>query len=281
MAAAGCDRLYALKYLTRLRPVHEPAYRLVGTLIHECLAHHYAGKLPIPPKWYRPGALDTSLNAQANNQPEQVQIAREVYQYYKSQTAAESLTPLFVEQEFSASVGEIDPQPESESGIEDDRITCRTDLVALINGRVFIVDHKCTSGQYKTERLPRWQSEGEYKMSFQAMVNMLILSCRLPELGYPAPSGFMIQRIKRKPPFDMDRNFVQLSPMAMADAPKAIRSYIEKEGRIRAQVARGEKPAPNFDRCWGRYGKCDFHGVCSAQTQLEKLAILKQSFVAG
>lgn len=280
MAASGCDRKFALKYIAGMRTIHEPPYRLVGTLIHECLAHHYAGKLEIPPNWYKPGSLEESLQRQGAAQPEQVQTAREVYAYYRSHMASESLTPLFVEEEFSATIGELDPLPEGvEDPLKNERVTCRTDLVCKVNGKVYVLDHKCSAGGWGKDRLDRWQEDGEYKMSFQAMMNLHILSHRLPELGHPAPTGFIVQRIKRKAPFDVDRNIIKLSPLAMEDAPRTARHLVSRELEIRNLVKIGQKPAPNFAQCWGRYGKCDYHAVCSANSAAEKNMLLNGNFV--
>lgn len=277
MAASACDRNFALRYIARLRIVHEPPYRLIGTLVHTCLAHHYASMMESPPGWYKPGQVDAWLESQGNGQPDAVRTAKEVFLYYKNQTAGDSWSPLFVEHEFSASIGELDPDgpwPE----LNDERVSCGTDLVVMANGLTWIVDHKCSSGGWNKERLDRWQDDGEYKMSFQAMMNLHILRKRLPEMGYDAPRGFIIQRVKRKPPFDFDRNVIQIPTLAYADAPRSARYLLKREMDIRQMVKDGIKPPPNFSHCWHRYGKCDYWNVCSADSDTRKNMVLNTDF---
>ncbi len=280
MAASGCDRNFALRYILGLRIVHEPPFRLVGTLIHTCLSHHYAAMMPKEkqPEWFQPGQLDAWLNSQGNGQPDAIRTAKEVYLYYKNQTAGDSITPLFVEDEFSASLGELDPNgPYPE--LNDQRVSCRVDLVAQMNGMVWIIDHKCTSGGWNSERLGRWQDDGEYKMSFQAMMNLHILRRRLPEMGIEPPRGFIIQRIKRKPPFDFDRNVIDIPTKAYEDAPKSARHLLRREMEIRKMVKDGVKPLPNFGRCYHRYGKCDYWNICTADSEARKQMVINTDFV--
>ncbi len=281
--ASGCDRFYAFRYIARLRPRQEPGFRLVGTLVHTALAYHYAAKLAPDrrPSWFKGlDKLEAELARQSNGQTDQLQTALEVYTYYRNVTASEPITPLFVEEEFSATVGELDPLPaDVKDALAAERVTCRTDLVAMMNGKVYIIDHKCMSGGWNSDRLSRWDDDGEYKLSFQAMVNMVILAKRLPERGYPAPTGFVIQRIKRKPPFDFDRNVISLPAPALTAAPQSIRHLVTREQAIRSTVQLGQKPAPNFSLCWGRYGRCDYHAVCGAPTETDQRVIIDQNFI--
>ena len=286
LAAASCERQYAFRYVTRQRPQGEPTFRLVGTLVHSALAYHYASQMKKPPKWFeklqaRGLGVEQVLEAEGEGYPEVVENALATFEAYKARWAGDPVVPLFVEEEFSATLGELDPAPDRPwPGLDDEVVTCRVDLVGLLNGLPWIIDHKCTGGEWQRDRLPRFPDQGgEYRLNLQILMNLHILRLRLPELGYEAPQGFLINRIKRKMPFDFDRNPASPTKLAYDEAPRQIRGLVYKELDIRARMKAGIKPVAGYN-CYGRYGACDYIEICAASSAERRKLVMATGFTS-
>lgn len=269
---SGCERKYALRYVAKAVPNFEPPFRLVGSLVHMCLAYHYGSMLEPRPA-FMATALSDALDALERGQaPETKLTAVRVAAAYAQRFHADTWVPLYVEQEFEATVGELDPQPTPQP--EDDVvISCRPDLVIGNNGKVFIVDHKCSSGEYNKPQLGSWKADGEYRMHWQAMVYMHIMRKRLG-----AVEGFIIQRIKRKAPFDFARHVLPLPALPYTQTPAAIRRAVRKDLELRARLAAGDVSVPSFSDCFGRYGACDYANVCAVDSRREQDQVLALEF---
>lgn len=288
ISVSTCERLYALRYMKRLRIAQEPKFRLIGTLVHSALAYHYASMCEKRPGWFqeierRGMSWEEVVEAEGAGYPDVIENAKDCFRAYQHRYAGDALTPLIVEDEFSASLGELDPDPDRPwRDLDNERVTCRVDLVALVNGKVWVVDHKCTGAGYPAgQRLPRWQHDGEWKMNLQVMMNLHILRKRLPELGYPAPTGFMINRIKRRVPYDFDRNPVGVPDLAYEEMPRQVRGLVHKERLVQDNMKAGIKPVANYGACWTRYGACDYHDFCGADSQEERDRIMQFNYSSG
>jgi hypothetical protein len=221
--------------------------------------------------------MDEALDQDGEGAPELIRLAKEVYAAYKGRWAGDAWRPVSVEQEYEATIGELDPGGPDPT-LDQEIVTCRTDLVVETNGELWIVDHKSTGGT-AGDRLPIWRDDGEWKLSWQIMMNLQILRTarNTARLGKPV-KGFVIQRIKQRQPFDFDRHVVQIPMKAYAEVPRCAREYVAAERAIITKARRGERPTPNFAMCWGRYGKCDYHDLCAASSDLEQRSIMETHF---
>lgn len=270
-----CQRLYALRYVYKIIEKEDKPWRMSGTLVHLGLAYHYGEQLDVRPDWLdRP--FDEALNIEGRGHPKEIKLAKDIMAYYKSQVAAgDTLKPVYVEQEFKASIGQIDPggpDPELDSEV----ISIRPDLVAELNGELWIIDHKTQRGGWNSDRLSVWKDDGEFLMSWQAMLYLHVLRA----LETRPVRGFLIQRIKRNPPYDHDRNPLRIPALAYRQVPRAARDMVRAELKIQAGLRNGIVPTPNFAACQGRYGPCDYRPLCSADSDVMKTLTMQTSYVS-
>lgn len=264
----------------------EPDYRLLGTLLHTRLAFHYAEKMAEKPQWYAHG-VEAALTKDAKGRIDLIERSDMIYEAYQDWwMGRDNWIPLAVEQEFTATLKEIDPNYEPdpndpddkpEPGEDDEVITAKLDLLVKSNGRTWIVDHKTKShGWGRTDRLEDWADE-DYSMSWQVHLYLLVtrLACR--RMGWQEPDGFIIQRLTRKLPFDSDRNVVPVPTMAHQDIPRMVRHLLREEVKLRRRIGEGHKPVPNYASCAGQWA-CDFLPLCSADTERSRTRLLNQLY---
>lgn len=290
-----CERKWWLRYVKGLRGRYEPPFRLSGTLIHTCLAWHYAARLPddAKPEWFHTSSCDEQLERDGVGHPDLIRLAKDTAEAYARWYSADPWTPVAVENEYRARIGDLDPtgldepafdlemlSPEGESitvqfpALNDEIVTCRTDLVVMGNGYYWAVDHKTQGGNYKSGRLDKWKDDGEYALSWQAMINLLLLR----QSGIPV-EGFIINRVKRGAPYDFDRHPLMMPPMAYAQASRTARVQVAAERQLMRRIAAGEQPTPRFWSCYDRYGNCDYAPVCGAMSAEEQQQVIAQQFV--
>lgn len=273
-AGGGCELMYALAYEHGLRPKSEPPWRVIGSLVHNCLAYHYGTMMNPRPLFLDEYPLHEQLVMTAGAHQDLVSVAYEVFEAYKKTYAGEAWIPRFVEEEFGATIGELDPGgPHPE--LDAERITCRSDLIIESNGEYWAVDYKCSAGTFNQERLEPWKDDGEYRMHWQAIVNLHILRKRLDK----PVRGFIIQRIKRKAPYDFDRRALKIPVLAYQTAPRSMRMFVKRENELLARLRAGEKPVPNYACCQGRYGACDYINLCGADSEAMRDLVFDQEFV--
>lgn len=286
--ALQCERMYALKYLAGKTSAYEPPWRLLGTLGHSLLALHYGRKLKSPPKWMEP-LLDRDvadvLMEESDGNVTIVQQILAVYDIYKRIYANESIEPIAVEQEFSATIGELDPGgpwPE----LDSQRVTGRVDLLCLVNGRLVIMDHKFSGGEYDKVRneiqakLTPLGRQNRYAMSLQSTLYTSLvhyhakrMNLGIPEDVYPT---FQLNRIKRRIPYDFDRPVIELSPLMIQETPRQVRGLLKKEAELLARMADGHKPVAGIGTaCIGDYGPCDFYEICHSSSPSERQSRLR------
>lgn len=280
-AANTCERMFYLRYQTGIVPNqdNEPPWRLVGSLVHLCLSYHYQAQIPPPhPKWFSERTLDEALAAEGRGHMEIIRNAKEVFDYYKQHWAAgDAWRPVYVEHQFAASIGELDPERAGENpAVDNTLLTAKPDLIVEANGDLWVIDHKCSAGGWSKDRLDRWKDDGEYLLAWQPMLYLHIIRKRLPHRNV---RGFVIQRIKRKAPYDVDRNPLRVPARAYSQVPRTARMLVEKEQSILARVREGIPPIPNFSACFGRYGPCDYRPLCAADSEGTKKSVMETDFV--
>jgi hypothetical protein len=264
---------FALHYLKHVTPRAEPPWRMIGKMVHTAFANHYAVRLPNPPD-YTKIPLRDQLEAMAPGDKSNIDLTLQVLDAYKRWSSGEAWRPVYVEEEFRATLGELDPggpYPE----LDDEVITCRSDLVVEQNGELLIVDYKCTSGEWGQERLPRWSDNNEYRIFWQAMINLQILRKRLDR----PVRGFIILRVKRKAPFDFDRNLLQIPQIAYDRTPRIAREFVRRELDLIRRLDAGERPVQNFSNCFSKHGPCDYLNLCGANTSEFQQQILDLDYV--
>lgn len=282
---AQCERKWFLRYVHNLRPVDEPEFRLLGTLQHDAIAYHYAQRMinesGKTPTWWTGKTLDEILEEAGRGAPHLVDAAKTCGDAYADHWQGEDWEPLAVEEEFKATIGELDPGGGDDRSLDSEIVTCRSDLVVRVksSGMVFIVDHKTKGGGWGTtgaHRLPKWKDGGEYQISWQAMINLYLV-----RLAYPneVVRGFIINRVKRKPPFDFDRHVLTISPRAYAAVPRVIRAQIAKEREVLGMVDADIAPRPSYWQCYGRFGPCDYIDICSAKDEDEMNYFIQRDFI--
>lgn len=291
-----CERRWWLKYFLMYVALKEKPYRLRGTLIHWCLAYHYASKMGQAPDWFYKRDLATTLEKAGRGHPDDVRTAKELLSAYQREYPTEPWEPFAIEQEFSATVGELDPGG-PDSSLDSEVVTCRPDLLVL--GRdetqqpvLDVFDYK-TSGknwEFVDGRwmmrggLEKWKEDGPYVLHWQVLVNLLILRARsnAARLGHIPVRGFWIQRLTREPDkykrFYFDRHLLSVPVGPYNEAPRVIRAAVAKERSIRENAAKGIKPAAALWACDGKFGPCDFRDVCIGRDSEDRQKILDEHY---
>lgn len=294
-AWTGCERLGSLRYGLRARRKSSTPWQIIGTLVHTCLAYHYAALLKDPPEWYRKVSIHDALTSAAEGQLDQVEKAKQVYLgwYQRYAAAGDPWTPVTVEQEYAAKIGELDPDgpfPE----LNDVVVTCKTDLIFESNNFLEYADHKCSGGNRSNGKLEAWKDDGEYRLTGQFFQNLHIIRNHYEKEGRYV-LGARVQRLKRELPFDFDRPPRLRMPLqAYQIAARGIRMKAKRrldvrkklidKGYVLPDISGNAAPIAidegwreqvirvltdatidaNFDACFGRYGPCDYADLCAA-----------------
>jgi hypothetical protein len=300
-AVKVCELLWHLKYGLCYVLKHDPKnYRRIGTLIHLVLAYHFASVLPESerPSWFYDKDLQTELEEQGRGYPDLILRAKEVLLAFRAWLGAaypdgDPWTPLHIEEEFTATIGQVDPTGHDEeievlvSGpgekprferrrLNDEVVSCRPDLIVESDGLKWVIDHKSAGGAWgkNKDRLERWKEDGPFSLDWQIMVNLHIVRQHMPV------EGFVIQRLKREPPWDFDRHVVGVPRRAYQKTPSIMRALVREEIQLRNKIARGQLPIASLGwACLGRYGACDFREVCRAQTVEQAKRRLETEYV--
>jgi hypothetical protein len=248
-----------------------------GTLIHTGRQYYFASLLPEAqrPRWFYERSMLDAMRAQSGAFPELVQMANDntaTYMREQMDSDAALLTPIAIEEEFCATLGELDPGG-PDSSLDNEIVSCRTDLVYKNEGGLWILDYKSLGYggiNKKTGELLRWKEDNEFALNWQVLVNLHILRKRLG----PVVRGFVIERTTRQPPYRHDRHVLSVPQMAYENAPRVARACVQREHEVTEQVRRGIVPLQSPWACTGRYGHCDYRDVCMADSKKEMLSIL-------
>lgn len=245
---------------------------MIGSLGHDCLAYYYGEKIDPKPEFLNV-PLDERLQHRTRYQPdaaELIKTAKEVVDAYKRRFQAEPWRPLFIETEFVTTVGELDPGgPHPE--LDEELVSCRSDLIVESNGRNWIVDYKFMGGEWGKSNLTQWSEAVERDYLHQAMQNLLVVRKHMPI------EGFIIRRAKRKVPYDFDQQVLTVNPRLYAQMPRTIRYAVKRDLELQALAVAGESP-PNYAACSTRYGPCDYVSYCHAPSDELAKAALAEDF---
>jgi hypothetical protein len=278
-----CETKWALRYQHRIVPNVTSDILLGGTLIHAAIAHYYAEKLinagSPPPTWWTGESLREVLAREGAGHPYLIRSALEVYQAYGARWQDEPITPIAVEEEFEATVGELDPNGQDET-LNTEAITCKVDLLARRNltNDLVVIDHKTKFSDFKTGKLPVWdQATNEFTISWQAIINLLILRARFP---HEKVIGFSVNRVTRRTPYEFDRSpCLEIGTLMYRRSGGIVRAAVRREREIQAKMGRGELPDLSPWMCvQGKYNRCDYVGLCSTHASGEAELIVDQHF---
>lgn len=272
--AEGCPRKWWLRYARRLVPVEEKQATFAGTLAHLGLEYFYNSKLPVPEEKPFP-TFEAAIEERGRGDPNAIRNAIDCVRAYIVWEAGDPLVPLAVEEEFVATVGEIDPGG-PDASLDDEIVTCKPDLIARNCGYVGMYDHKTEGVWGRGNRLPILKTDGRYTLSWQAMLNLHIIRCRKEDpRGIAECASFTLNRIKKDVPFDFDRYPLRMRQPAYEDVPRLIRKKVAAEREFIRALERGERLGPDFTHCHGPYGVCDYAPLCQSDSK-EEMALNMQ-----
>jgi len=286
-----CEKKWWLRYNHHLLETKDKKWRLSGTLIHQAVAWHYAEKMIEPPDWYREArgsnrGLVSLLNELGAGNPADIRNAVSCLEAYKTYWArhpgGDPWIPKYIEHEFEARVGDLDPKGKDEvidfawkdrqgklhyekRRLNNEIVTCRVDLVVDVgNGSLFVVDHKSQRPLWSKKTLAQLKDDGEFTIHWQALFNLHVVRLSLPHV-----MGFIIQRINRDAPWDVDRHALHIPKRMYEKTPAVIRRLVRRELQLGTEIAEGIPATPSPWACMTRYGACDYRNLCAADTQSE------------
>lgn len=267
-----CERAWYLSWVRKLQSRDLKAALVEGTAVHSALAYWWAARMATPPEWFHERTLVDQLAKDTVGMPEAATLAlhvRDAYDRYYAPT--ERWEPFAVEQEYTATVGELFTPAHLRAVDEpffDEVVSSRIDLMVRVNGRLWAVDHKTTKGAGST--LSKWNPNGEFASSFQFLLQTLILR----KVFGSEFAGVVVQRIKTSQPYDFDRNVVHLPSQVLFDAPVTVLRQVKAEAEAAKNVREahasgldleGWLPKGNFWSCWSYGRNCDFRPLCAAE----------------
>lgn len=283
-----CERAWWFSWGRRLEPRDRQRALVEGSAVHLALAYWWAERMEQPPAWLHETPLEAAMAKEVVGMQDAADLAYRARDAYARRYANDVWTPVAVEREFSATIAELrkstwghfieHPATDSES------VSARIDLLVSVNGKLWAVDHKTTKGGDSSGRLARWNPHGEWAISFQFLLQTLILRARFgADFG-----GVVVQRIRTTEPFDMDRNVVLLPPQVLADGPQTVEKQVAHEQRLAAQVRENISlgvdmdswlPPGNFWSCWSWGRPCEYRLLCTAEPS-ERAAVVASEYRA-
>lgn len=269
-------------------------YMDFGTLGHTALAYHYAQQMARKPQWLidQPDA-EIALEMDSLGEAGWLRTVKELLKAYKAHYAVDTWKPLYVEEEFLSTVGQLDPEGVDEPPIgpieftdihgrqrvlqrpslNEEVVSCRPDIIAEEHGRLIVGDHKVQGGGQRSnkDRLPIVSDDyPDYRYMWQAMVNLTIVRQHLPV------EAFVFNRLKRNVPFDFSRDPVTVYQRNMRKIPKAIRAAVKRRREVMLKAATmPNELVPRFSECT----YCDYTRLCYTDTREERDARLLSEYV--
>lgn len=268
----GCERKWGLRYWEQLVPIGEPEHRLVGTLFHTFLAYHYGAMCRVRPAWLDV-PLDAELQRLAAGRPGDIRSAKALFDAYVQVAAGRPWMPLAVEEETLFTPADMGWNLEGWEDVAREPFSARVDLEISANGRVWAVDHKTVTPRFG-QKLEAWNALGEYTFNWQQLIISLLLQ-RKYDANF---AGVVINRAKRKPPFDFDFHPVTYSPSQLETAKESLLHALRLRLKLKEKVSFGERLRVNPNKCWGRYGACDYFQLCQAATPEARQSVKASMF---
>jgi len=258
--------------------------RVMGRLIHLGLAYYHVAQLvqqakqALAPGWFFKRDLQSALLIEAGEDANQTYMddTNAVVVSYVGRGDRELVNELFIEHEFSARLGDLDPD-NPDPRTDNIFVTCRSDRVYEDQyGFVWIEDHKTKGrGRGKFGLLPKWHAYNEHVLDWQGMVNLHIVRNNLPDR---LVKGFKIHRLQRMFPYDSDRNTVRISPLAYKAALRTMRKAVRIWLDTREEFIQDQPSDQHFNACYTRFGVCDYAPVCNAKDEHERQVVLSEDF---
>jgi len=161
----------------------------------------------------------------------------------------------------------------------------RYTLLALMNGYLWIVDHKTS--------VPRTLSFGRMdhgEFLWQGMVNLHIVRAHLRRIGINVSiEGFIVQRIARRIPTMVDLQVLTIPARAYEETPRVMAQIIRARRAVDVAISEAQNLSatdqfdllptpPAYWACGTRYGPCAYTPVCYAERPEDRLIILKANY---
>jgi hypothetical protein len=239
-AFAICPQLEAFSQDLRLRPSIEKDAPLIGTLVHAGLAYRYAAMMPERPSWfvYPDGRWAIWILGQSSGRMDAAAEALRVFDAYEACYTVNVWQPLLVEYQF-------------EVEMEGEPYTCRTDLLAIENGEVCLIDHK-------TQKKLSARTASEYRADRQMLTGLALAR----SAGYDVRRVIINAMSKEFPP-RFGRFDVPVSAEAYGRLGADTRYYLRQMRETRQAYPDPMNRPRNLDSCVRKYGICDFWPVCT------------------
>ena len=276
-------------------------YMEYGTLGHCALAYFYAQRMERKPKWFIdfPDA-EKYLERDALGNDDRLHDVKQLMEFYAEREKGEPLNAIYCEEEWEATIGEVDPDGKDEPAedieyvengekkvwhhcaLNDEVITCRPDIIAENNGVPVIYDHKVVGINKKTGRLTVMNPQyPDLTYHWQAAFNLLVVSkgrcTEAPGARLPVEE-FVLNRVSRGLPHDVSRDKLDLSPMMVRKLPATVRDAIRRSRILKKKALLDPKSlVANFSACNGQYA-CDYIPLCYSNSVAERDAIAHSQF---
>lgn len=238
-AFATCPQLEAFAHELHLRHSIEKIAPAIGNLVHVGLAYRYGQLLPQRPAWLVYNSGRDALWICGYNNPEARDEALRVFDAYEAFYQQNTWQPLLVEHQFEVS-------------IEGEPYTARTDLLAVENGEIVLIDHKTVR-----------KITGNIGRSYRADRQMLT------GLALARASGWDVKRVvinalsKEQPTPRFARFDVPISHVAYARLGEDTAYTLRQMKETRLRYPDPTNRPRNWDACMRKYGLCDFYSVCT------------------
>jgi len=286
-------------------------YRDFGTLLHSVLAYYYAEKLEVKPDWFFEQTVHEAMTQDAKGNAKWLKDAYEFKTFFEWWEPSHPWLPISVEEEFVTTVGALDPDGQDEPaldieyattckgcdrdeflvyGIHGDhpdtktlslpalnaeKVTCRPDMIIVVNGYNYIVDHKSAgAARDGSNRLKIYDERfPDYTYERQKLHNLHVVRQFMPI------EGFQFQRVKRDQPFDVQRDLVDVNASQYLKMPAEIRESVRRDRLLQIQaVTARDKVVANHAQCAGKYA-CEHIALCFAFDEEARTRIMDTDYV--
>jgi len=108
--AGGCEVRWYYSHYNKLRKTKGNFYLDFGTLVHTGLAYFYAERMERKPEWYiaQPN-VELALEQDSRGNLTWLRNCKEILKAYERFELGDPWKPLYIEEEFASTVGELDP----------------------------------------------------------------------------------------------------------------------------------------------------------------------------
>jgi ATP-dependent exoDNAse (exonuclease V) beta subunit len=227
-----CPRLYAYRYVLKLRLQFDQERLALGTAVHAGLEAHYDGK-----DWRQAMKKLSEKPDFAFVSDRAMKILANYFQKYK----AEKLNVISVEREYGIT-------------IEGSLFTRRLDMVYEKDGALYVVDHKTAADPKKRTS----QCEMDPTLISQELVGRVACT-RIHGLKY---GGAVLNLIPTGSGGVYSRYPLRFSARMVADMPRSLGRWLRGERNLLASGMSPWEYSQNWT-CYDRYGVCDYWRLCA------------------